>query len=179
MQNYLLENSKIISWLRILFSRLYYFENQIDKICKNSRTYSLIYSSYYRIKTYFRYSFIRKIIDVDEGLSFPFLNNSKVAQRIVSVYTEWSNNHVKTSAIMSIFRKIKKELYFLPGKIVGIVIVIAIVTNVFLAILLKIEFSPFGWLIRGLIFFAGIIGIFCNADWQTISSDSKILRRKL
>ncbi len=179
MGKHLLENSKIISLLIILFRKIYYFEEQIDKSYKNSRTCRLLDSLYYRIKSYFKYSFTNKLTSMGEGINFAFLDNSRIAQMIVYVYSEWCNNYSKRSAIMIAFREIRKELYLAPAKIAGIIIVIAIVTNVFLAVILKIEISAFGWFMSGFVFLGGLIGIFCNSDWQTLANNSKILRKGL
>jgi len=182
MSKNLLETSKFVAFLRMLYRRSGYLDAWLGKLYRDSQIHILIYTLSERIKVCFRYSFIGKITETKEDLNFVFLNNSKIIRRLGYLYAKGSNkidNCLQTSIVADILRRCKKEFHLLQMKKVGIVISIAVMANLFFSILLKIEISLFGWLMRGLILFVGIAGIFCNADWLTISSNSKILRKIL
>ena len=63
-----------------------------------------------------------------------------------------------------------------PLRAGGLVLIAAILTNLLLSWILGKEIPGFGWLFRGMLLLAGIAGLRCPGDWESIREGSALLR---
>lgn len=147
---------------------------------KNSYVYSLNENFRQKIKVSFRYSFLAKVIGMLRNIDMaPALKNSqflgwsldfckKLNYRII--------NYVETSIFKKSFEELKEDLSSAPLKRIGIILVIAALINVFFSLLLKNEIRFIDWIMWGLLLFIGGSGQFSNISWQTLKTNSLILK---
>lgn len=180
----ILESSKTVFILRIFLKSLYKLDGFISRAYKNSCIRRIIYNNInnisQKIVIYFRGTFWDRITGKIDNANPEFLKNSKLVHQII-IFNAKScdriDSYIKTSSIVSIWREFKREFSLFPLKSTGIIMVIVIMTNIFFIFLFRKEISIFGWFIRVAIFLIGIAGLFCNAGWQNVISDSRILRK--
>ena len=180
----LIETSGILNLLKKLCFGYYSIEQRVDEIYKNSRTHRLAERLCYWIKVCFSESFLGRIIDIDiaEKDNLVILKNSRFVKWLLRLYRTWENKvriYLETSATVNLTKEAKKELYFLPVKTFGIIVVTAVPINIFIAIVLNKEIGLLGWAIRGLLLFVGLGGLFCNATWEDIKRTNFFIRKGL
>jgi len=180
MSKNLFQTSVFVAFLRMPYRSYDYLERGVGKLYRESKVRALICALSKRITAYFRYSFLCRITEINDGVNLSILNDSDVAHKIISLYSNLKGkaaSYSKRSSIIIALEGFKNEFYRIPLKLIGILIVSVIVVNLFLLIIFRIEISFFGWLARGLIFFVGICGLFSNISLQALSGNSKFLRR--
>ena len=173
------ETSVIISLFRHLYKSHDYIKQGLIGIYHNSQTCKLAKGLWARVKICFRYSFLGRITETKQTTSGT-LDNSRVVEHLFKFYKKWKDKIIlcfKVSSTIDLAKDAKKDLYFFPVRIISIIVVTAITINVFLSIVLQKQISLWGWLIRGLLLFVSISGIFCKADWLTIKRSSVLLRK--
>ena len=173
------ETSIAVSLFKYFYKWYGYIEQRVNYIYFNSQTDRLLNIFSEKIKICFRYSFLGRITETKQINSL-VLDNSLVVQYLTNFYKKWKDkitNYLKTSLTISWAKDTKEELYFLPVRMIGIIVVIAIVVNVFLSLALQKQIGLWGWLMRGLFLFVGISGLFCTADWLAIEKSSIFLRK--
>ena len=110
------------------------------------------------------------------------LDNSRVAQFLISFYKRWKGkiiHYLRTSSAIEVVKDTKTELYFFPVKTISIIVIIATAANVALSFVLHRQIALGSWLIRGLFLFLAVGGLFCKADWPTVKENSVILEKML
>lgn len=144
----------------------------------NSQTHKLLYKFREKVETCFRYSFLGKITEIRQT-NLAFLDNSQVVQYLVNFYKGWKNKIIscsKISLLFSLTKDMKEKLYFLPVRIICIIVVVAIAVNIFLSLVLCKHITLWSWLIRGLFLFTAYAGLFCQVDWPTFKRNSVFLK---
>lgn len=115
---------------------------------------------------------------MDKNLSQIF-NNSKFIKLLFNVYkTQKYNitNYSKTSTFVKLAEKLKKDLYLIPVRTIGIILITAILTNSLCSIVFNIEIKLLGWVMRVLFLFIGLISLFCDANWEDLKKTSSVIR---
>lgn len=177
--NQILITSTTISLCKHLYRSYSFIVKRVSYIYHNSLTYGFINRFWEKIKICLRYSFLGKITETKQTTSGT-LDNSRVVEHLFKFYNKWKDKIIlcfKVSSTIDLAKDAKKDLYFFPVRIISIIVVTAITINVFLSIVLQKQISLWGWLIRGLLLFVSISGIFCKADWLTIKRSSVLLRK--
>ncbi|MBU2035360.1 MAG: hypothetical protein KKA59_06260 [Candidatus Omnitrophica bacterium] len=154
-------------------------ERDYNIVFRNSRLFMLMKAFYKRLKTNFRNSFIRNMFEAGIGSYIRIAMKSIFFRKLLYIpgsFLIMVNNYENTGAIIWIKRMIKKKSPFLPIQTISIIIVSAILTNIFLLLLFHAEIGNSAWFIRSILFFLGISGLFCNADWRGIRKTSLVLR---
>jgi hypothetical protein len=151
----------------------------LKKRYKDSQTYRLIKVFWEGTKINFRYRFLGKISEINKENNSVILNNSRFIRWVLNLSNIWKYrilNYAKTSIILESVKEIKKEVYFSPVKISSIIIVTAILTNISFSILFNKEIGLLSWVIRTLLFFAGLAGLSSNATWEDVKKTNFILK---
>ena len=111
------------------------------------------------------------------------LNNSKSVKWLLKINNDWRKRIIecsKTSLTIKHATGFKSELYLLPVKTGGIIIVTAILTNVFLYALLKSsmqkEIGLLSWIIKGMLLLVGLAGLFCETGLKNLIGTSLFLK---
>lgn len=173
-------NTSIIVSLFIYSYRWYkYVEQKLTDIYRHSQTHILINRFWIKTRIYFKYSFLGKITEIKQPIS-GVLDSSRVVQYLINFYKRGKDRRIqyfKTSSMSDLAKETKEQFISSPLKVINMIIVIAITGNLFLSIVLQKQISLWGWLVRGLFLSAGIAGLFCKADWQTVKRNSIILRK--
>ena len=92
-----------------------------------------------QLKVCLRHSYLGRSTEIGEEDNSEILDNSNVVRWIVNSYNVLKNrivNYANSSIIMYSAAEVKKELYFLPVKTVGMVVFTAILTNILLSLFL-------------------------------------------
>ena len=63
-----------------------------------------------------------------------------------------------------------------PLRAAGLFLTAAVLTNLLLLRVLHKEVPAFGWLLRGALLMAGIAGLRCRGDWESVRKGSALLR---
>lgn len=168
----------------ILFFKYFYRwygkikQRPIDIYC-HSQTCKLVKPFWEKVKICSKFSFLGRITEIKQA-SLRVLDSSRAVRYLIRFYKRWRNkviHYSKSSSTINLTEDTKNEFILSPAKIIGIVIVTAILANVVLAIILQKQISLWGWLMRGLFLFTGTSGLFCQADWPTVKESSVCLRR--
>ena len=171
--------SIILSLFRYLYKWYGYIEQRLIGIYHDSQTCRLAKGVCGGVKICFRYSFLGRISETKQTSSGAY-NRSWTVQYLINCYKRWKDKamcYLRTSLAILLAKNTKKILYFSPVRIISIIVVIAVITNVFLSIVLQKQISLWGWLMRGLFLFSGVVCLFCKADWVAVKSNSIILRK--
>lgn len=157
-----------------------FFEQQLNETYKNSLTRKIVKKIWDRIKTYFGYSFLGKVTEIEDKDSVVILNESRVARWLITSYKKWKLkiiSYLNISITYSFKEELKKEFNFFPIRTTSIVAVVAILTNTIFSLLLKKEIGLFGWIMRGLVLFIGLSGLSSQDSWEDIKKTSFFLKR--
>lgn len=109
------------------------------------------------------------------------LNNSKVIKWLLGAYETWShrlNNFCRSSIVCASIGETKKDLYFLPIKTIGVILVTAILINTLCSLLSIGKIGLVSWVARGLFLFIGISGLSCDASYEDIKRTSIVFKGK-
>ncbi len=173
------DTSIVISLFRYFYKWYDYIEQRLIGIYHKSQTGRLAKGFCRGAKICFRYSFLGRISETKQTSSGAY-DRSWAVQYLINCYKRWKDKamcYLRTSLAISLSKNTKKTLYFPPVRITSVIVVIAVITNVFLSIVLQKQISLWGWLMRGLFLFAGVVCLFCKADWVAVKSNSIILRK--
>ena len=178
-----LETSIFIKFLKILHRCHSYSMQWWDNLWQNSYSRHLIYRLirrfWYKIKLCFKYSFLGKISETKDNGNMAILEKSKVLRFFVDLYKKWKHQIISSFRISKtdiLMREFKHEFALLPIKTVGLVIVIAILTNIIISIFIKQKITLLGYFILALLLFAGFAGINSKAGWPVVKNSSTILK---
>lgn len=162
------------------FSRGYgCLRHRLSYIYCNSQTYKVLNKFWEKIKVCFRYSFLGRVIEIKQR-TLVILDNSRAVQYLINLYKRWKDRvvcYLKTSLTISLAENTKEELNFSPVKIVSIILVTAVIVNLFLSVFLHKQISSGAWLMRGLFLFVGVAGLFCLTDWPTVRKSSVFFKK--
>lgn len=159
-----------------LYSRI---EKRLRNIYSNSLTHGLINRFWKKIEICLTFSFLGRITETKQ-ITPVVVDGSWSVQSLINFYKSWKNKIIqflKTSSTIDLAKNTKKDLYFFPVRVIGLMVLIAIITDVFLSIILQKHIGLWGWLIRGILTFVAVSGLFCTADWPTVKKNSVFIRK--
>lgn len=167
----------------LLWRRFYKCYNSTEQIITyifyNSQTYRLLNKFRKRIEICFKYSFLERITEIKQPNSAA-LDNSRTAKYLINFYKREKDkmiHYLRTSAALTLAKDTKEDLFRFLGRTVGIITITAVVINIVLCIISQKQIGLWGWLIRGLFLFAGVLGLFCRANWPIVKGSSIFLRK--
>lgn len=172
------DKSFIVSLCRYFYSWYDFFGQRLIYIYQQSQIHRLIGEFGEKIKVCFRYSLLGGIIETK--VMAVVLDNSLITQYLIGCYKSWRNriiNYLKIGLAIKLAEDTKERLILSPVKTISVIVVTAVLVNLFLSFILHHKISQCGWLMRGLFLFVATLGLFCNADWSTVRESSIFLRK--
>lgn len=154
-------------------------ELRLLKIYKNSQAHRLIQNFKERIKVFFKYSFLGRIAEVKEEENSLVLTESRVLVYMINAYKKYRNKARQcliTSRNYILVGQTQRSLYSSPLRTIGIILAVAVFTNIIFSLLFGKKIELIGWVMRGLLLFAGTSGLNSRIDWPTVRENSAILR---
>ncbi len=152
---------------------------RFDAVYKDSWISRSLEKSLSQIKVCFRYSFLGRITEIGGEGRPEILDNSKVVRWILNKYNIWKDgivNYTNSSIMINLVAEVKKELYFLPVKTGGMIVFMAVLTNMVLSLLMGKEMGMFGWSMRGALLFVSFWGMFCEVTWEELKRNSWFIK---
>lgn len=131
------------------------------------------------MKNNFVFRFLLKCSEVGERGNLLNLYNFRLIKRISDFYKKLRFeilNYVKSSIFIKSAEELRKELYLLPLKTTGTILIIAILMNIFLIVLLNKEIGFLGWASRGLFIVIALCGIYSDLTWDEVKKTSNFLK---
>ena len=178
--NWSLESSIFLRQLRNLKSVYLTVEEKISSIYLDSFTHRLIKKIIAAIRIGFRHSIFGRLTELKEIQSRDFFETSKVIKILLNWARKLKDRRVALSATSNfviVAKDIRQDSFSQPLKDGGLIVTCAIMVNVIFSIVLRKEITLWSWLIRGLFLFAGLSGLFCQANWSTVKKTSIFLKR--
>ena len=180
----ILQTSKAVLIFESAYKKYSVFEERLDKIYKNSALYTKTKMFFSRITVIFQYSFLGRITeDRGEDNLKETLESSGLINCLFKVCNDCRKrvtDYLKTSLIVKHATGLKNEFYILPVKSGSIIIVTAVLCNLIFYALFKNfihkEIGLLGWVIQGLLFFAGLVGLFCAVSLEELKKSSLFLK---
>lgn len=173
------DTSIIISKCRNFYRWYHYKEQRLRDILHNSQTYSLTKRFWAGIKICFRYSLLARITGSAQK-TYSILENSRIVQFLFNLYKKWKINimqFLKASSTTYLAKDTKEQLNFSPLRIISMIVITAITTNIVLSFVLQKPIGLWGWVMRGLFFSVAVLGLFSQADWRSVKGASVFLRK--
>lgn len=150
----------------------------IVRMHKDSYTNKLIKEFCEGAKINFRYSFIVKITEMSLLHNIYILKTSKFVNWLLNLCKTCKLsmiNYIRTSDIVNSVIIIRKELNISPIKTGSIIIITALLTNIFFSILLEKRIMILGWFVQFLLLIIGLGIIFCSSKWEEIKVTSAVI----
>ena len=159
-------------------------EERLGQIYKNSALYAKTKMFFSGITVILRYSFLGRITeDRGEDNLKETLESSRFINCLFKISNDWKKrvtDYLKTSLTVRHAIELKNEVYILPVKTGSIIIVTAVLSNLFLHALFKNfiqrEIGLLGWVINGLLFFTGLAGLYCKVSLEGLKKSSLFLK---
>ena len=174
LKNLILE-SEFVSGLRYLLAAYDCVATRLRAIYKNSQTHRLLLKLWDTAKAHFGYSFIGIMTDLEHKDRLVVLRESR-GIKIFKRCKEKITYYLITSKSYALEGLIRNKLCGYPLKSASIIIVMAVLVNMFFSILFKNTIGTMGLIMRGLLLFVGISTLFANTSWQAIEENSIILK---
>lgn len=173
------DTSVVISLFRYLFISRSLVWQKINYVYRHSQTCKLAEKFRAGIKISFRYSFLGRITETGP-ISSGLLDNSKLVQYLLHSYKKWMSKIIQlhqSSSTADLAKDTKKNLFSYPVRIISMIGIIAITVNVIFSFVFRKEICLWGWLMRGLFFSLAVLGVFCQANWQSVKKNSIFLKK--
>ncbi|MFC1674322.1 hypothetical protein ACFL1K_00285 [Candidatus Omnitrophota bacterium] len=103
------------------------------------------------------------------------MKNSKLVGCLLDVFMMCKDRVISYSRT-SIAINLIKKIYLSPVQTVSIILIIAILPNIFYNILFNEDIGLWGWALRILLYIVGWGCLFCRAGWEDIKKTSLVLR---
>ncbi len=171
--------SIVLSLFKNIYTRSRHREQRLIDIHHNSQIYRLTKGFWEKMKTCFRYSVFGKITEPRQETSGVF-ENSRVIQFLINLYEKWkyqTTQFLKASSMYHKAEETKMQMTLSPIRIVSLIVIVAITTNIALSFILQKHIGLWGWLMRGLFFSMAVIGLHCRADWRSVKMSSLFMRK--
>lgn len=179
MKNYISETSRVIKLLNGTCTKYSSLEKRLDDIYINSLLCKMIKLFLGNMFIVFRYSFIGRITEItEEDNSKKILENSRFVKWLLRICRDWGRiitNYLKTSFTANCAAGLENKLYVSPVKTGSIIVVTALLSDIVFNIIRK-EIGLLGWIIRGMLLFVGLAGLFCKIGLENLSSTSLVLK---
>lgn len=180
MMRSFLETSCMVTVLGVVYERYCQLERWLGVTYKNSEMYRVTKSFYDKVIVAFRYSFLGGITEVgDSNGNSTIIDNSKVVGSVMNFYNKWKvrlSDYSGTSSVVSSAMKFKRDLHSLPLRTGGMVVFVAVLTNILLFLFLRKEIGIFGWSMRGVFLFVAFWGMFCEVGWEELKKTSRLVK---
>lgn len=174
------ESSIFLRYIKKIGQVYLAIEEKIGSVYLSSFTHRLIAKIAKSIKIGFKFSIIGRLTEINKDASRNFFQTSKVTKILLNWVNNLKNGTIKlsvTSNYVTSTKTLRQTFFLSPLKVGGIIVITTIMVNLTLLIILQKQITLWGWWMRGLLLLIGISGLFCNADWPTIRSNSLILRK--
>ena len=175
----ILDTSFTVSLLKNIYRLYSRTELRISNIYRSSQTHRMIPRFRERIRVAFRSSFLGRTTSLEQENNLALLDNSRIIQYLINFYRRQRNKIIyslNSSKTVGLTKKPKAKFISPSVKMVGVIISTAIIANLVSSIILEKEINFWGYLIRGLFLFMGIVGLFCNLDWKILISNSVVFK---
>lgn len=172
-----LDTSIALSLVRYCYKWYGDIEQRLNYVYRHSQTAKRLNIFWEKIKVYFRYSFLARLTQIKQ-ISSAVLDNSRTVQYLTNLYKRYNDkiaNLLKASFTFNLARDAKNELYFMPVRIISIIVITAIVANLLLSLVLHKPIILWGWLWRGLFLFVAVSGLFSTVAWPAVERSSIFL----
>jgi hypothetical protein len=170
------DDSVFISFLKKAIRGYRLIESSLAEAYKDSLIYRLIRAFYEGARINLKYSFLGRITQISAESC---INNSKFIRWLLNAYNtrkESIINYAGASKFANSAKEFKNDFFSLPVKTAGILLIAAVLSNIFFSLLFKKEIGVSGWVIRGLLLLLALSALFCSATWQEIKDTSFILK---
>lgn len=183
MEKALFKTSKAVLLAKAIYKKHLFYKSRLAQIYKNSMTYKKAKSVFKATSVAFQYSFLGGIAEIGEGDKLSqILENSRFVRWLLGRCGDWRKRiaaYSKKSFTAHCAAGLGNMAYALPVKAASIIVVTAISSNIVFYALLKnvihIEIGLLGWIMRGMLLFVGLAGLFCEADLANLKSTSLFL----
>jgi hypothetical protein len=176
----IIRTSIFLSMLQKIQTQEHFITSRIYKIFTESQTYRLMVKFQEGTRVNFKYSFLGKMTEIDEGQNINILESSNTMKLLMGLSDKYKYkilNYFKASAISNSIDKLNKGFYLFPIKTASMIIIIAIITNIIISFFLKREIGLFGWFMRGIFLFMAINGLYSYTSWEELNKTSYFLKR--
>jgi hypothetical protein len=173
------ETSIVISLFRNFYAWSRHREQRLIDIHHNSQIYRLTKEFWEKMKTCFRYSFFGRITEPRQKTSGIF-ETSLVVQSLFNLYKKCKHQIIQLFKASSTYHQVKDtkiNLAFTPIRMMSLIVIVAITTNIALSLIVQKNISLWGWLARGLFLSLAVIGLYCRADWRSVKMSSLFMRK--
>lgn len=174
------ESSIFLRCLKKLRQVYLAIEEKISSVYLGSSTHRLIRNTIEAIKIGFKFSIFGRLTEIEQDVSRNFFETSKATR----IALNWMRNSKDAliafsapSTLVTSLRSLRYDFFSRSLKFGSITIITTVTVNVILSIILQKQISLWGWVMRGLLLFIGINGLFCNVDWSTLKRNSIFLSK--
>ncbi len=176
--------SKTILLFELVYKKYRLFAGRSYGIYKNSLLYAKTEVLFNGIIVILRYSFLGRITEIKEEDNLKeVLESSGFVKWLLKIRGGWGkgiDDCLKTSFIVRHAIRFKNELYVSPVKAWSIIVVTAILSNVFFYALFKNAMCKdtglLSWIIEAILLFVGLAGLFSEAGLKDLISTSLFVK---
>ena len=129
------------------------------------------------------YFLVMMLVATGVILALARFRRGKFVKWVLKIYNDWRKRiteYFNTSLTLKYAIGLRKELNILPIKYGSIIVVTAILSNLFFYVLFKNsmqkEIGLLGWIIRGILLFVGLAGLFCEVSLKNLKNSSLFLK---
>lgn len=171
----IIENSISAKTIKKIWTGYCSFEGGLVLVYGYSYTCRAFQGLRHKNELYFRYSFLGEDFKRRRINGYVILENSRVINYIHSSYEKYKSRlteYLKTCLAEKALIDLKAKISSSPLRMISIFTISVIMVNLILNLILKKPITAWGYLMRGLLIFIGTAGLFCEADWPTVKSNS-------
>lgn len=162
----IVRNSFFISLLKKVPGAVYRLKRWKDNVYEHSQTYRLIRTLLMGTKNNFKYSFLGRITEKGIGYDTVIWDNSRFIRYPSDLASKWK---VRISDYL-------RTKYFPPVKAIGVVVLAVVLIEAIFPLAMNKGVAFMGWIIKGALLFAGLAGLFCEANLKDLVGTSLFLR---
>lgn len=144
-----------------------------------SQIYRLINILKDKLKILLRNSFLGVISEISDRDNPLFLNGSLIVPRLMSIFKIWEKRitqYLIVSRSYVSLKEMKMNFMDFPSRVVSIIIITAIVSNIVISLAIKQKIDLFGWVMRGGFLFVGFSSLYAQVDWVALKDSSIFLK---
>ena len=177
MLNTALQNSKIRKVIKESLKKYRFFEDIVEKVYKDSVICNKAKAFRKSMVLYLNQSFFGKI--TGERSEVPlYIGNSKAVD-LISYFIELTKKKIiiclDNSEQVAFINRTKTDFQTSSLRTIGIIVFVAILTNITLAILLRKSIDLLEWVIRAGFLFVGFGALYCRASWDEVKKTSLVV----
>lgn len=172
------ETSIVISLIRVVSMRYNEITRKVGYIYQDSWCYNLMPQLIKKTKDCFRDSHCGRIMAFGQidGISW---NDSYAIRLLISFYKGCKNKITgccRNSLTAVTIKETREETRASFVQLLGVVLLMAVITNLVLSFMLHKQISGIGWLARGLFLLVFIPGLFSKTNWPAVKNSSIFLK---